>query len=304
MNNKNFDELDVTTMTVLYNLNGIINLDTAFLLLPLADIKQENDIKKKKQRTKTPFSDIPGSIVSLRYKGLVRGYNKKKNSKISSRFFKNSITLDISIKEKNINVKLCRSTIHMCGVKNINQSDETVEYLIKYLYEIYEMLKNSDKKRTTERLSKTIDELKINHNSVDFSDLNILYDDFKMNILETDEITVSNKIKAMVNYNYDLGFIVDRYKLNQFINGRNGFYAHFDNSTEHFVTIELPYESTAKKKNKNKRSCHKFLIYKSGLVTQTGPNEESMKPVYESFISLIQEFVQNNEFNLPISLPI
>ncbi len=300
MNDVKFEDLNITTMTLLFNIDGVVNLDTAFLLLPLTDVKQENinETKKKKQRAKTPFVDVPGSIISLRYKGLVRGYQKKKAKSAQDskpKYFKNSVTLDLSLKDKNVNIKLCASTIHMCGAKNTNQGEEGSQYLIDYIHEISELINNNRYDIIKERLNASIDQLKRNHPNIDFS---LLEDNLNMTIYKNVDtispLKILQKSKAMVNYNYDLGFPIDRTKLKQFINGRDGFFSHYDNSTEHFVTIELPYESNIPIKNKNKIKnkilCHKFLIYKSGLVTQTGPNEDLMRPVFNLFISNIRDF--------------
>ena len=80
--------------------------------------------------------------------------------------------------------------------------------------------------------------------------------------------------EAMVNYNYSLGFEVDRTRLNQFIDGQNGFISRYNNALANSVTIELPYDppkGTAIKRRKNKVPHHTFLVYKSGSVTQSGP---------------------------------
>jgi hypothetical protein len=93
----------------------------------------------------------------------------------------------------------------------------------------------------------------------------------------------------MVNFNYSLGSGINRFQLKQYVNGTEGFYAHFDNSTEHYVTIELPYESIKEKKRQNKIPCHSFLVYKSGLVTQSGPDEGLMKQALTKFIHLFEK---------------
>ena len=96
----------------------------------------------------------------------------------------------------------------------------------------------------------------------------------------------------MVNYNYDLGFDIDRWKLYSHINGLNGFSARYENTTDHCVTIQLPYEipdhllDVIVKKNKTQK--HSFLVYKSGLVTQSGPCEELSREAYNLFNSTIK----------------
>ena len=95
----------------------------------------------------------------------------------------------------------------------------------------------------------------------------------------------------MVNFNYSLGGAIDRFELMKHFNGRGSFYSHFDNSTEHYVTVELPYQvRDPLKKKKSKKPCHTFLVYQSGLVTQSGPDEEMMKEAYLEFMSVYEEF--------------
>ena len=108
-----------------------------------------------------------------------------------------------------------------------------------------------------------------------------------------EDLVVETINKAMVNYNYDLGFSIDRFELANRINGRNGFYARYKNNIEHTVTVELPYNDDIKEKmgmrKKSKKACHTWLIYRSGCVTQTGPNEELMEEAYNLFNKTINE---------------
>jgi len=98
--------------------------------------------------------------------------------------------------------------------------------------------------------------------------------------------------EAMVNYNYSLGFEVDRIRLNQFIDGKHGFISRYNNALATSVTIELPYtpeEGTAIKRRKNKVPHHTFLVYRSGSVTQSGPGGELIKDAYYLFMNTILE---------------
>lgn len=98
--------------------------------------------------------------------------------------------------------------------------------------------------------------------------------------------------EAMVNYNYSLGFEVDRTRLNQFIDGKYGFISRYNNALATSVTIELPYtpvEGTAIKRRKNKIPHHTFLVYRSGSVTQSGPGGELIKDAYYLFMNTILE---------------
>jgi len=126
----------------------------------------------------------------------------------------------------------------------------------------------------------------------------------------TDVITKNLKIDsvdmAMINYSYSLGMSVDRWALVNSINGKNGFSARYCNSTDHSVTISLPYEidqtsDTVRRKNKLPR--HTFMVHKSGIVTQSGPNIDLMRGAYYRFMMTIvqirPQIIQKDQpFNL------
>lgn len=97
--------------------------------------------------------------------------------------------------------------------------------------------------------------------------------------------------KVMVNFNYDLGFSINRWELSKNISQFPGFISRYDNTTDHSVTIQLPYELTdemKKTRKSKKKPYHTFIVYKSGLVTQSGPNEELIEGAYIYFNRAIQ----------------
>ncbi len=122
----------------------------------------------------------------------------------------------------------------------------------------------------------------------------------------TDDLEIDSVNMAMINYSYSLGMSVDRWALANYINGRNGFNARYNNSTDHSVTIHLPYELPASARNvrrKNKPTRHTFMVHKSGIVTQSGPNINLMRDAYYDFMSTIMQIrdmiiQENKPFNL------
>ncbi len=96
---------------------------------------------------------------------------------------------------------------------------------------------------------------------------------------------------AMINYSYSLTMSIDRWALANYINDLNGFKARYNNVTDHSVTISLPYKQSEEKINrrKNKQTKHTFMVHKSGIVTQSGPNIELMKTAYYLFMETINE---------------
>lgn len=111
------------------------------------------------------------------------------------------------------------------------------------------------------------------------------------NAVEDTSLSIQSVNAAMVNYNYSLGFEVDRAKLNTFINNNNGFISRFNNEFANCVTVELPYEppsGAAIKRRKNKIPHVTFLVYHSGSVTLSGPGGSIMEDAYYLFMHTIE----------------
>ena len=105
----------------------------------------------------------------------------------------------------------------------------------------------------------------------------------------TDEtLKVGSLNIAMINYSYSLKMNIDRWKLAELIDNHEGFKARYNNTTDHHVTITLPYEQDTKETITRKGNCvHSWMVYKSGIVTQSGPSPALMKDVYYKFMEFI-----------------
>lgn len=349
-----FDCLKITTTTLIIILQGTsaVSLDAAFELLKITRIHLPQP-KRQTQKYKIPHCSSPGAILSLRYKGFTRGIIRS----TSSKHFKNSITMDIATRQKNISVKLSSTKMQICGASSVEQGVEGANYIIQQLLEIQDALDRiqsqpdvADRTITwlkeaimgdpTHRIvSESTESSESDKNAViPWDAVRILQDhtlrepttpypdtvdkqvvDFLLRLLPdfiyhtdfcsqldwirqvktvtTRPLAIQQVHKAMVNYNYDLGFSVQRFELVRRINGLNGFFARYNNSIEHNVTVELPYEVPEQHRNmrrKNKNPCHIFLVYMSGLVTQSGPGEELMRDAYYLFnstINSIREYI-------------
>lgn len=384
--------LKVTTMTLIFQLDCKIDLNKIFFLIPITKIPYEL-VSKARIRYKIPHYEKPGSILSMRYRGMTRGILRS----TSGKHFKNSITLDLSLKDKNVNIKLCNSKtrqsgskMQMCGAKSLDQGmegakevlkkidhiqnildrmesnptlkqkciehlhramEETSDPLWKYqpsttttipanvlgaiqdelqwklgnlpatkhdfdqlvkgymerfpevkslpawLRESLVILRNLNYIEPTEEEKKELDMEYVNLFLQEFEEIHSL-DKFKEKVsfienvgkLYDGNLNISEVSKAMVNFNYSLGGPIDRFELMKHFNGKGNFYSHFDNSTEHYVTIELPYKvKDPARKKKSKKPCHTFLVYQSGLVTQSGPDEEMMKEAYLEFMAVYED---------------
>lgn len=320
MSNIDFKLLKTTTMTVVINLKGTIELDVVFPLLKISRFTDIN-LQKNINKYKLPFCTIPGSIISARYAGYTRGMEKINNKK----YFKNSITLDISTIKKNVSIKLSKCKMHMCGLTSMEMVNEAYQFVASQLIDIQNNLDyiNEHQMEYNDILGWFIKNLKgkelpnnkgyhcINYSScipntldskICIFLLNQIYDYytyedyiFFVNWVITKKVAIIPPIdiisidKAMVNYNYDLGFQINKQELSKRINGLNGFNVSFENTIHRSVTIILPYEhpNPEIRGRKDKIYCHTFLVYKSGLVTQSGPNEVLMEHAYNLFNSTI-----------------
>ena len=334
-----FEQHRVTTMTLVVSLNSTVNTEAAFLLLPITRVNIEQT--RKSTKCKLPHCEIPGSILSMRYRENIRGVIRNKSGA-----FKNSVTIDISTARKNINLKLSPTTIQMCGASSREDGVEAVNHIINHAKHIQQVInKMQDNLEHTNEIVEWIkgitygylierpvyDERKIGNIKIrvykpvmersiirpmafipEHFDMNItrfllsLVDDFiyhddlcqkldlavRIKDVVDEDLEIKQVDEAMVNYNYSLGYEVDRIRLSELINGKDDFISHFDNALDTSVTIELPYDPPAGmaiKRRKNKIPHLSFLVYKSGSITQSGPGGEIMRDAYYKFMKNINE---------------
>ena len=140
-----FAELPTTTITLVIHLFGKINPTPAFYLLPITKIDiPEESVNNNKFRAP---HHISGSLLSLRYKGKTRGLVCRQSTK----HFKHSITVDISVTSKNVNLKISPNTIQLCGASSVVDGEEAANFIVEYLLNIQRILdriredKNKDK---------------------------------------------------------------------------------------------------------------------------------------------------------------
>ena len=319
------NELLPTTMTNIVEYEGDINLGLAFKLIQIAKIEIKQT-KRKRNKIKLPCVDPPGSILSLRFMDKTRGIVRTKKNKQ----FRNSITIDMSLDTKNVSLKLARTTIHMCGMRSPDSSDQAASFLFEKLYDaqgLLDFIRNNPKKieilMNWIRNKALVRTKKSNIREIVFPfKLNSYKDEIKkyMNMLLTysyylddvdqyiglleeiintqdNVIIVEPKIiemrTVMRNYNYSLGFRVNRWVLRQTVNGKDGFIASYNNSTQHHVKIQLPFEDYEyeigkdEKKKQKKIKYHSFFIYKSGIVTQSGRELKYMSDVLQRLLNII-----------------
>jgi hypothetical protein len=357
MNIPRYEDLTITTMTIVMSLTNGVNTEAAFQLLPITRIAIQQT--RESSKCKLPHCEIPGSILSMRYRGNIRGVIRSKSDP-----FKNAVTIDISTSRKNISLKLSSFSIQMCGASSREDGIEAATHVINHLrniqnilnriqsnqsaaLEAIEWVKNATRGNIIEkpyweeyqfnnvslRVYRPTSDYAIIKPIINLEDqtqtdsmipehldkdivkfLLSLCDDFiyhgdmcrkldfipNIHTIIDEPLDLKHVDEAMVNYNYSLGFEVDRARLNQYIDGQNGFISRYNNALATSVTIELPYEpppGTSIKRRKNKIPHHTFLVYRSGSVTQSGPGGRLMEEAYYLFMNTIaqlQPYIQYN----------
>lgn len=180
-----FDCLKVTTMTVIAKLTGNVIIENIFPLLNITrlSLPPRTRINKK---FKIPFCNVPGAILSAKFRDVTRGIVKSEKKKS----FLNSITIDICTSEKNINAKLSGNKIHMCGPNSERLAYETAEHLIRHCLQIQEDLDYIH--QNSERRDRAIQWLKENTVGQDF-----IVDIETQEIIELDTLDQLQKISSL-----------------------------------------------------------------------------------------------------------
>lgn len=331
-----FESLKVTTMTLIFELHGEVNLPLIFTVLPITRLEL-SEPKRQTKNFKLPDVQLPGQIFSIRYGGLTRGITRSVGSQ-----FKNCITLDIGTSDRIVSIKLSRQKIQMCGPKSVEIGKEAASYIVQHINFVQEMLNYLhshpymtekvvswlimksvgpmvekqvcnyiDAKNVRLKIFSVTQEASIVRPTDIPSELDPLIVNFMIQqcdefVYHSDLVATLQEIltsryavgygatlllgepqKAMVNYNYNLGFSVDRAALALSMTDMDDFIADYDNLLQHSVRIYLPYQSEQQTKRRNKTKRHTFMVSRSGSVTQSGPNDELMREAYYRFMSTI-----------------
>lgn len=255
---KSFSELNPTTMVLVYELDCIINIKKIF---PLIRVNPKT-----------------GPIISVSYDGVSRGIKKKD--------FRNSITLYINFNKKVISVKISKNKIHLCGITSFEGANELIEIIINLLEDILNNVNRIKQQHKinfvkTAYLYNTDDFIKCFRNEYTEKDfLKFLYWLYNLDDIIIGELKVLNLKEAMINYNYDLGFSINRWELFSLFSDLEymGFYCNYNNSINYSVIIIY---------KDNDNNFHTIIVYKSGLVTQSGKKIEQIERLYNIFMDII-----------------
>lgn len=79
----NFENVKITTMTVIANIKGNIEINSAFLLLPITKLNIK-DVPKSGKKFKIPWpgKQYAGNIFSANFGGITRGIIKTNKNRL------------------------------------------------------------------------------------------------------------------------------------------------------------------------------------------------------------------------------
>lgn len=289
-----FEDLNVSTRTVMVYSNMVFDLPFLFDNIPITDVdapltKKQKNIDKK--RIVAPY----GSIFSLHFRNQIRGLDlrKKKKKKVDEgvvravngrtniTYFLNQIMMEISIGNMNLNVMVFKDNFKIAGCKTMDDATEVAmifweNYIHPLGREAYEF---SGEENTPKFL---FDGVMKNYGSkiyfdIDRSALNILMnseeyrDRIHMSQYETTSATnVNIKMYAKKPNGYTYEVLV---------------YPP-DDSPQKYPDWEI-YNKNIYKKKKDKVPYTTFIIFSSAEVIISGKYDESMRDSYNFFVDTV-----------------
>lgn len=286
-----FDDITVSTKTYIAKTNLNLDLEKLFNILPITEyiVIPKKRGRKKKSEVVDPNKGIkPGSIITLKFRDSIRGVDlkpKKKTMKKRGKWFRNSFTVVLVLDNKNINFKVSKNGMFQITGCKLNRH---AEECIEY---IWSYIKDTTDTFTYQRGT----------------------------TLET------YYIPAMRNIDFDLGFLVDREKLAQYMNTQDQFHSLLETSfgytgvnikipiTDNIVDLKIkkvrynskkknPWvESEAtyedylnllplkeKEKKLKKDRYNTFLVFHSGKVIMSGMTSGFMRTAYKYFLEIMR----------------
>ena len=311
---KLFEEIDVSTKTIVGMSNLRIDLDKFFTYMPITDYKPKERKRGRKRKIdiqQITHTSVPyGSIITLEKSNLKRGIKLKQNKKNKNRkTFLHTVSVSMFLEnEKDINIKVySNGKFHVTGCK-------TDDHFIRAIVQIYNLMKLTEE-WTGEKIF-TME---------------------KDKFFDNDTQLCCMFYVAMKNMDFYIGFDIDREKLDRFIHDNTNYNSIFiDGDLSTSVNVKVKYDLSVlpdltkfayisgnadpdatenplniqqeliqqlsfydlldakeRKKMLKKDKFHTFLIFSSGsIIMSSGSHDSIVKKVFNEFIDLL---IQNKQ---------
>jgi len=318
-----FSGIRPSTITMVARLRGTIDVHGMmhdFIQVVPGRIVPSRRKSKSRSNVKLQTLSSPGSIYSIRGPSGTRGIV----CSASTKCFRHAETLRIEIRTKILCIKIASSSIHITGASSLEDGNEAAEWAVYHILTIQKALDNIRQNpelaaetvawvyQALEGPNDTINE--VSENEIpEYLDTTLAallmsytidYLSFELYKTKVDHFMTTDRnvfipdethgdlafIKStpiMANYNYSLGFEIDRIQLKKKIRGMHGFAPRFDNNSETSVIIELPYEDNREEQSKNPTPHHTFTVHMSGEITQCSPPWSKREEAYNIFMQSV-----------------
>jgi hypothetical protein len=115
-----------------------------------------------------------------------------------------------------------------------------------------------------------------------------------LRLLCDEKLLVTSVFRSMLNMRYDLKHSINLHNLKCFIYSlsEKRFFAHYDAACEKFLIAESEGSVPQGRYHRRKNSYfHTFMIYRSGVVTQSGLGDAEMVETAQAFMELIADYL-------------
>lgn len=289
-----FDTIKISTQTII----GISNLNVnteklfhKFTICPYKVIEKRRGRKKKTDIEEEPVILQDGSIITVKFGDLIRGvdiHQKKKQGK----YFRNALTIVMFVDNKLVNFKITKNgRFQFTGCKSIIHAQKCIQHMWEQI--------NSDNYHVKVKLDET----------------NLLY-----TFIDESESLKIQFLTVMTNIDYNIGFSINREKLDVFINSQTHYNSlletsfgytgvnikmkvedefdfdlpclSYDKLSDTWNNYTIPYSEFLKlnsdnKKYKSKNRYNTFLVFHSGNIIMSGFNPLYMKDCYTMFRTML-----------------
>ena len=282
---RDFKEIPISTRTIIVSTNTILNIEEMYNRLPITSYEV---IEKKRGRKKKDYVEhiqdkvADGSIISVKYQGEIRGVELKKRKK-SSKYFRNAVTIIISVNNKLVNLKISSNgKFQVTGCKNFDNCRKAIEYLFNII------IKDKDVylKEYSDKINIIFNNVMTNKDfSVGFTVNRENLDHIINNDTEYNSLLETSFGYTGVNLKMKLDSNINRSFNCLELDVKSGEYRQYTIDYEQYIKSLSEKELVKETKNRHVT----FLIFQSGNVIMSGMNELFMERYYNIFFDIINK---------------
>ena len=311
---RSFEELGVSTKTVIAVTNLRVHLDVFYSYVPIVDFTPQEKRRGRKKRIviETPIHRLPfGSVIMVQRRRDFRGTVLKSKSRKNNTYFLHSVTVVMALhNNKMVNIKVsANGKFQITGCKENAHYEQAIVALHQNLVQIQEY--------------------------TGMESFYMIEDDTLLRTSRTDLPVKATFNTVMQNMDFNIGFPICRNSLDTFINTHTEYCSIFEGSLTTEVNIKVkaqqntetelqqiqyhpatgqlthsmvPYHfycdllnEKERKKETKKERYHTYLLFSSGSVIMSSRGPDMQRVFYE-FVDMLlknrKHFEDKSQFKL------